>query len=142
MKIRSLKRRRLAKAMRGDYIFEPSENPRVRVPLPHSTPKKRKKTVLDGLGRSGGTRTHGLQYPKLARYQLRYTSFFFWIFITLRIFCTLRRLSTDLAQKFVPKHYIISRDKSQCFFEVFSFFIRHFDFYKSLEFFVAIIDFL
>ena len=25
-------------------------------------------------GRSGGTRTHGLQYPKLARYQLRYTS--------------------------------------------------------------------
>ena len=37
-------------------------------------PQKRKKTVLDGLGRSGGTRTHGLQYPKLARYQLRYTS--------------------------------------------------------------------
>ena len=34
--------------------FEPSENPRVRVPLPHSTPKKEKKTVLDGLGRSGG----------------------------------------------------------------------------------------
>ena len=25
-------------------------------------------------GRSGGTRTRGLQYPKLARYQLRYTS--------------------------------------------------------------------
>ena len=25
-------------------------------------------------GRSGGTRTHGLQYPKLARYHLRYAS--------------------------------------------------------------------
>ena len=71
---KELKGLRLAIAPRNDYIFEPSENPRVRVPLPHSTPKKRKKTVLDGLGRSGGTRTHGLQYPKLARYQLRYTS--------------------------------------------------------------------
>ena len=27
-------------------------------------------------GRSGGTRTRGLQYPKLARYHLRYTSLF------------------------------------------------------------------
>ena len=34
-----------------------------------------KKTVKNGLfGRSGGTRTHGLQYPKLARYHLRYAS--------------------------------------------------------------------
>ena len=71
---KELKGLRLAIAPRNDYIFEPSENPRVRVPFATFDPKKRKKTVLDGLGRSGGTRTHGLQYPKLARYQLRYTS--------------------------------------------------------------------
>ena len=33
------------------------------------------KGYLRFFGRSGGTRTRGLQYPKLARYQLRYTSF-------------------------------------------------------------------
>ena len=46
--------------------------------------KDRKVLLLCGLfavktaknGRSGGTRTRGLQYPKLARYQLRYTSIF------------------------------------------------------------------
>ena len=30
--------------------------------------------ALTIVGRSGGTRTRGLQYPKLARYHLRYTS--------------------------------------------------------------------
>ena len=34
--------------------------------------KDRQKNGL--FGRSGGTRTHGLQYPKLARYHLRYAS--------------------------------------------------------------------
>ena len=33
-----------------------------------------RKGYLFFFGRSGGTRTRGLQYPKLARYQLRYTS--------------------------------------------------------------------
>ena len=41
--------------------------------------RKKPKTSQKGsfsafFGRSGGTRTRGLQYPKLARYQLRYTS--------------------------------------------------------------------
>ena len=56
----------------GDYIFEPSENPQGESSPPFD--QKRKDRLVDGLGRSGGTRTHGLQYPKLARYQLRYTS--------------------------------------------------------------------
>ena len=56
-----------------------------------------KKTVKNGLfGRSGGTRTHGLQYPKLARYHLRYASKIFDIVVlsvqheyysTVDIFC-------------------------------------------------------
>ena len=38
-------------------------------------PKTSQKWLVFGFfGRSGGTRTRGLQYPKLARYQLRYTS--------------------------------------------------------------------
>ena len=36
--------------------------------------KKRQGQPCRFFGRSGGTRTRGLQYPKLARYQLRYTS--------------------------------------------------------------------
>ena len=39
---------------------------------PHRT--KKKKTAKAVFGRSGGTRTRGLQYPKLARYHLRYAS--------------------------------------------------------------------
>ena len=42
---------------------------------PHRLRQNEEKTVKNGLfGRSGGTRTHGLQYPKLARYHLRYAS--------------------------------------------------------------------
>ena len=44
----------------------------------HSTALTKKRTTrkerFSFFGRSGGTRTRGLQYPKLARYQLRYTS--------------------------------------------------------------------
>ena len=40
--------------------------------------EQKKKDFREGnpsfFGRSGGTRTHGLQYPKLARYHLRYAS--------------------------------------------------------------------
>ena len=50
----------------------------------HTLRPNKKKTVDDGLGRSGGTRTHGLQYPKLARYQLRYTSIVFY-FVYIRL---------------------------------------------------------
>ena len=41
-----------------------------------STGKNKRESVGLSLifGRSGGTRTRGLQYPKLARYHLRYTS--------------------------------------------------------------------
>ena len=42
-------------------------------------------------GRSGGTRTRGLQYPKLARYHLRYTSWVantrLWYYSTLHDVC-------------------------------------------------------
>ena len=40
----------------------------------NKTKKEHRKDALFLFGRSGGTRTRGLQYPKLARYQLRYTS--------------------------------------------------------------------
>ena len=39
--------------------------------MPKTMKKDRQKRSF---GRSGGTRTHGLQYPKLARYHLRYAS--------------------------------------------------------------------
>ena len=55
---------------------------------PHHKQKRtdNRKGCLFFFGRSGGTRTRGLQYPKLARYQLRYTSF--GLFLS---FCFLRR---------------------------------------------------
>ena len=46
----------------------------LRVPCSIKQKKIYRKGISFSLGRSGGTRTHGLQYPKLARYHLRYAS--------------------------------------------------------------------
>ena len=50
-------------------------------------------------GRSGGTRTRGLQYPKLARYQLRYTSIWWKIYLVLELWagggCSARPCGLD-----------------------------------------------
>ena len=64
--------------MRTNISNEPSANivkMREVGSRPRQLRQNEKKTVKNGLfGRSGGTRTHGLQYPKLARYHLRYAS--------------------------------------------------------------------
>ena len=55
---------------------------------PHRLRQNEKKTVKNGLfGRSGGTRTHGLQYPKLARYHLRYASWSITLILYHKLLC-------------------------------------------------------
>ena len=70
---KELKGLRLAIAPHNDYIFEPSENPRVRVqfPLCHFSMKKQKsKPFRLGLfGRGGRTRTHDPWFWRPVLYQ-------------------------------------------------------------------------
>ena len=58
-------------------------------------------------GRSGGTRTRGLQYPKLARYQLRYTSKLLFILDSL---CHCARFSARPRWRSLLKHSRTARE--------------------------------
>ena len=60
---------------------------------------KEKRPSKNGLGRSDRVRTCDLQYPKLARYQLRYTSIYFFSLSTLE-----NSSSPELAQIPVRSH--------------------------------------
>ena len=71
------------------------------------TDKKKKSTVrvLFLFGRSVEIRTPGLQYPKLARYQLRYTSKYsvFWLSVSLRCLSA-RPLGLPLHRRIVARY--------------------------------------
>ena len=60
-------------------VIDKTENKYIKIQIKDKLKTARKTLAVSAVktaknGRSGGTRTHGLQYPKLARYHLRYAS--------------------------------------------------------------------